>query len=508
MNNRWRSFLWWLITAVGVCVTLVSLVAFRREDWPIYVTFILVYLLVYFPSVEVLPGLVLHVPNLAVVLGFLYIGGLPILFLRGITPFFAQPLSRALANFPATRRPDLATRIAEPVLSGIPKVGISADLDFTAEWATFAIGLATRWWIVRALIPDGPTTANLWAIGVAELGGHAVWAVLSILPIFSDHTDRTLFPLALEPNGLRAALTDLGLLIWVALTPFVFFIVHGYRSGGLLGATAWSLSTLGLHLMLKRLNDRRLGLEEQNRRLEQLNRELEHRERLSAIGKMSSVVSHQVLHQLGVIGLHADLLRGAGDRSDGKEIPTEVRESAQAIDEALEEVNRTLTDLLVFSRDLRLNLYSHNLKDILDDCISSCRPDADRKDVTLQLTCPAELDVTVDMLKVKQAVANVLRNAVEVSPPGSRVEVSGRVVNGQAEIRISDQGPGVREDQREVIFTPFFTTKENGTGLGLAIAREFVNAHGGRLWVEASKGAHGATFVFIFPEKTAQESSL
>ena len=257
MNNRWRSFLWWLTTAVGVCVTLASVFAFQREDWPIYVTFMLVYLLVYFPSVEVLPGLVLPVSNIAVALGFLYICGLPIIFLRGITPFLAQPLGRVLANLSDARRRDLATRGAGPALSGIPKVGIAANLDFTTEWATFAIGLATRWWIVRALIPVGSPTANLWAIGVAELGGYAVWAVLSILPIFAD---RTLLPLTLEPKGLRAALTDIGLLIWVALTPFVFFIIHGYRSAGLKGATAWSVTTLGVHLMLKRLNDRRVGL--------------------------------------------------------------------------------------------------------------------------------------------------------------------------------------------------------------------------------------------------------
>ena len=68
--------------------------------------------------------------------------------------------------------------------------------------------------------------------------------------------------------------------------------------------------------MLQRLNERRLPVEEQNRRLEALNRELEHRERLSAIGKMSSVVSHQILQQLGVIGIYADLIRHADADAD------------------------------------------------------------------------------------------------------------------------------------------------------------------------------------------------
>src|SRR6185295_3693219 len=114
-----------------------------------------------------------------------------------------------------------------------------------------------------------------------------------------------------------------------------------------------------LHFMLQRLNERRLTVEEQNRRLIVLNRELEHRERLSAIGKMSSVVSHQILQQLGVIGLYADLIRNA-DGDAAIAVP-QMRSNAAAIEGALADVNRVLTDLLVFSKDLRLNLYTHAL---------------------------------------------------------------------------------------------------------------------------------------------------
>ena len=68
-----------------------------------------------------------------------------------------------------------------------------------------------------------------------------------------------------------------------------------------------------------------------------------------------------------------------------------------------------------------------------------------------------------------------------------------------AEIAVSDAGPGVPERDRDAVFTPFFTTKEHGTGLGLAIAREFTEAHGGKLWVEDRPDGPGAQFVLRLP---------
>jgi signal transduction histidine kinase len=152
----------------------------------------------------------------------------------------------------------------------------------------------------------------------------------------------------------------------------------------------------------------------------------------------------------------------------------------------------------VFSRDLRLNLYEHPLARVLEESVEECRPQAAARGVALEIDCPAEAAATLDKLKVKQAVVNVVRNAIEVSPPGSAVLVRGSVQDGWAEIAVSDQGPGVPEADREAVFTPFFTTKEHGTGLGLAIAREFAEAHGGRIAVESRDGA-GATFVLRLP---------
>jgi signal transduction histidine kinase len=112
----------------------------------------------------------------------------------------------------------------------------------------------------------------------------------------------------------------------------------------------------------------------------------------------------------------------------------------------------------------------------------------------------------VDKLKMKRALLNVVRNAIQASPPGTDVVLHAMNENGAAEITVTDHGPGVREQDREAVFTPFFTTKENGSGLGLAIARVFVEAHGGRIRVDPGKGK-GATFRVRLPIDGPQEQN-
>ena len=488
-----------LVILGGAVAVAAGLLGFSAADWPIYLVYFLLSIPIVVPHVRVLPGLALAIPDLATTIGFLYIGGLPLIPIRIFTPILVRSVFTLLPKRWERQWP-LVRAVARAVRQGLfwerwelETRGIAGG--FT-EWGTTAIGLGVRWLIVTAIAGDGLPSANPGAIAVAELGGYVCWGLLALLPIYPD---RRLLPLASEKGGLRAALADIGFIVVLAVTPFVLLITYGFQAHGLSGAAAWSLSSLGLHFMLKRLNERRLIVEEQNRRLEILNRELEHRERLSAIGKMSSVVSHQILHQLGVIGIYADLIRNADGESGPEPILAQARENARAIEDALRNVNRVLTDLLVFSKDLRLNLYEHPLRRVIEECIEDCQAVAGERGVKLRCECAEEASVVLDKLKMKQAITNVLRNAIEVSPSGAEVLVRGGVRDGFAEVVVSDRGPGVPERDREAIFTPFFTTKEHGTGLGLAIAREFTEAHGGTLVFRPTVEQAGATFVFRLP---------
>jgi signal transduction histidine kinase len=498
MSSNWRAAVRTLVIIGGCIVSAAGVLAFRAADWPVYLVFLLVSVVLFLPYVEVLPTVALPIPETAATIGFLYIGGLPIIVLRNVAPILTRFLHLVLPERWKQRLPQLRAEAAaapSEVFTAVLRAEPGVSAAVAAEWATFALGLGVRWWIVSILVPHTLPASDPGAMVVAEAGGYACWGLLSLLPIYPD---RPMVQLSAE-SGSRAALIDMGLIVILALTPFVFLIAYEFRAHGLPGAAGWSLSTLGLHFMLKRLNERRLMVEEQNRRLESLNRELEHRERLSAIGKMSSVVSHQILQQLGVIGINADLIRNAEARGDAAALLAQARKNATAIEGALGDVNRVLTDLLVFSRDLRLNLYEHPLERVVAESLDECRAEAAQHDVTLRAECLPDVSLMLDKLKMKQAISNVLRNAVEASLPAGEVVLRAVVQNGSVEVAVSDQGPGIPEQDREAVFAPFFTTKERGTGLGLAIARQFTEAHGGHLRAEPGREGRGTTFVFSLP---------
>jgi signal transduction histidine kinase len=119
--------------------------------------------------------------------------------------------------------------------------------------------------------------------------------------------------------------------------------------------------------------------------------------------------------------------------------------------------------------------------------------------VEIALAPGVDAVVLVDKHKVKQALANVLDNAIEATPAGGRVEVAASLEGATARITVRDSGPGIAEEVRARLFTPFCTTKRNAIGLGLVLARELLEAHGGAIaWRPA---APGTEFVLTFPER-------
>jgi signal transduction histidine kinase len=97
-------------------------------------------------------------------------------------------------------------------------------------------------------------------------------------------------------------------------------------------------------------------------------------------------------------------------------------------------------------------------------------------------------DARADREQLRRAVVNLVRNALEVAPPGSEVELSASAGVEEAAVEVRDRGPGLTPEARASLFQPFFTTKERGTGLGLALAKKVADAHGGRLTLEDRPG--------------------
>jgi signal transduction histidine kinase len=274
---------------------------------------------------------------------------------------------------------------------------------------------------------------------------------------------------ALGTDLVRATrLLDVSAISWLLLA---------YAQGGAPAFAAASLLTIPLHAVLRRLTDMRS--------------EVERRQRMAVIGQTASTVFHQLGRHHGAIGMYAHLLARTEHPS-----PTVVAH-ARSILESIDEANRVIDELLAFGQDRTLNLYPHRVESVVLECVEECRPRAIEHAVDVRVVETAEAEVTLDKHKIKQALGNVLDNAIDAAPQGSVVEVATSLVNGSVQVAVRDHGSGVSPEVRGRLFTPFCTTKPDGVGVGLALAKELVDAHGGRLeWQPADPGAR---FVITLP---------
>jgi PAS domain S-box-containing protein len=220
-------------------------------------------------------------------------------------------------------------------------------------------------------------------------------------------------------------------------------------------------------------------------------------------GEIISIVSHELRTPLtalrGTIGL---LVGGAlGPLPDE---PMEMLRIAQSNTQRLIALVEDILDLDRLQRGkLQLHLGHVLAARIVARSVDAVRAFADEQRVAIAVTC-AEGDATGDEKRLVQVLVNLLSNAIKFSPPGSRVEVSTGVVGSFLEIRVKDQGRGVPQAQRALIFERFHQVHSSdardkgGTGLGLAISRSLVEQHGGTIGVESEEGK-GATFWFRVP---------
>jgi signal transduction histidine kinase len=153
---------------------------------------------------------------------------------------------------------------------------------------------------------------------------------------------------------------------------------------------------------------------------------------------------------------------------------------------------------------MELYLTEFDLPQAIDNAVTLVRDRAARRGIALhQAVDPRLAQIRADERKIKQVLLNLLSNAVKFTPEGGRVDVRARVVEGMAEVAVSDTGVGIAPEDQQAVFEEFrqagpADTKVEGTGLGLALSRRFIELHGGRIWVDSQKGK-GSTFTFTLP---------
>ncbi|PTL82317.1 HAMP domain-containing sensor histidine kinase [Vitiosangium sp. GDMCC 1.1324] len=226
------------------------------------------------------------------------------------------------------------------------------------------------------------------------------------------------------------------------------------------------------------------------RELEVMRGALESRDRQLKL--MLAGVAHEVRNPIGGISLFSGLL--AEDLKAGAH--EEAAGHVARIQHEVEYLQRIVEDFLAFAREQPLSREPVAAPDLLREASGLLAADAAAREVTVQVEAePAMLEADGSLLTA--ALVNLVKNAVQASPRGGRVRVTGQGAGQGYSIRVQDNGPGVPETEREHIFEPFFTTREKGTGLGLPLSRKIARAHGGDLRLVPTPG--DTTFELTLP---------
>jgi PAS domain S-box-containing protein len=224
--------------------------------------------------------------------------------------------------------------------------------------------------------------------------------------------------------------------------------------------------------------------------VKRLQEQVELRERLTALGEMSAGIAHELRNPMAVISGYLTLLSKKSDPAG--------QETIRSIASEINGMNRIIGDLLTFARPAALNRVKVPLKEMITGCLAAvlqAKGENSRIETILKL---AEVEVSVDEVLMRQAVSNLLQNAVEAMPEGGALTIEAQM-NGDVKIVVRDTGTGIPSDKLKKIFLPFYTLKDAGVGMGLALVHKIVTSHGGRIEVASTVGK-GTVFVITLPK--------
>jgi len=230
-----------------------------------------------------------------------------------------------------------------------------------------------------------------------------------------------------------------------------------------------------------------------NTRLRESYEEIRRIDRLRTLGEVAAGLAHELRHPLASIGGALEILE-----SRSKPGTPESEFSRIAMSE-VQRLDKLVWEFLRYARPHEPELRETSVADVVQQTLTLLSVEAERAGVQVHFETPdSRGNARIDPLQIEQVLLNVVLNAIQASPPGSRVTIRQESRAGAVCIDVDDQGSGIPAEHVTRIFDPFFTTREKGTGLGLSIAHRIVHAHGGRLEV-ARTSATGTRIRLLLP---------
>ncbi|MFO8165079.1 MAG: two-component system sensor histidine kinase NtrB [Thermodesulfobacteriota bacterium] len=216
-------------------------------------------------------------------------------------------------------------------------------------------------------------------------------------------------------------------------------------------------------------------------------------ERLSALGQLAAEITHEIKNPLMLIGGFAQQLIRVID--DEKQL-----QKLNVITEEVTRLEKLLTDLKEFHLPKTLASEKVDLKELLQEIYFMLKDDCKKKNIRIALNIDDKaLLVTGDRYSLKQVFLNLFKNSMDAMEHGGSLSIQTSLIGDQVEITVADEGCGISKQDKEKIFSPFFTTKKHGTGLGLSISKRIVEEHADGSLSMKSKQGKGTSFKIRLP---------
>ncbi|MFL6303600.1 MAG: sensor histidine kinase [Candidatus Sulfotelmatobacter sp.] len=222
--------------------------------------------------------------------------------------------------------------------------------------------------------------------------------------------------------------------------------------------------------------------------------EIEMSRRLSASGRLTRGVAHEVKNPINAIVLHLQLLQNKLAQQE-----PDTRRHVDIIDSEIRRLDRVIQTLVDFTRPRDLHLEEMDLRRLLDDVALLAGPDAEQHGVTIERHMDeSPLPVKVDSDLMKQAFLNVVINGVQAMPNGGMLTISAHRDNDVIIVEVQDQGAGIPKELHDKVFELYFTTKTEGSGIGLAQTYQILQWHYGSVDFQSAETT-GTIFRFQIP---------
>lgn len=237
------------------------------------------------------------------------------------------------------------------------------------------------------------------------------------------------------------------------------------------------------------------------RRGRKLQQEAQKADRLAYVGTLASGLAHEIRNPLNSMNMNIQLIEeeisevGLGESED-------LREMFGATRREIQRLERLVSSFLSYARPTKPQSRPLQLNEVVLELQRFLRPELEQAGVVLELALDSELPpIPADEGQIRQALLNIVQNAVQVSERGQKVSITTRSAGGdKAVVEIRDRGPGIAQQELSQVFKVFYSTRRGGTGLGLPIAQRIAESHGGGIKLESQVG-RGTCVTLILPRE-------